>query len=64
MYSEQKNAELLLNSGKDIGLIVNIGNTKYMKVGRQGGMKENECITVDSNSHEKVKTFKYVYMHI
>ena len=32
-------ADALLNACKDIGLAVNIGKTKYVKVGRLRGMK-------------------------
>ena len=32
----------------------------YMAVGRHRGMIANEHIRVDSNSYEKVKTFKYL----
>ena len=39
----QRNADVLLNACKDIGLAVNPGKTKYMK----------------SNKYEKVKIFKY-----
>ena len=31
-----------------------------MKVGRRRVMMENEHIAVGSNSHEKIKTFKYL----
>ena len=40
---------------KNIGLAVNTGKTKNMGVKRHRGMKENEQITVRSNSYEKVK---------
>ena len=30
----EKNADVLLNAGKDIGLPLNIGKTKYMEIGR------------------------------
>ena len=37
-------AEVLLNAWKDIGLAVNTGKTKSMKVGRHRGMMANEYI--------------------
>jgi hypothetical protein len=49
----ETNADVLLNACKDIGLAVNRGKTKYMKVGRHRGMMEEEHITVDSETHEK-----------
>ena len=45
----------------DIGLTVNIGESKHMEVGCHRGMMPNHYryIAVCSNSYEKVKTFKY-----
>ena len=51
---------MLLNAGKDIGLAVNIGKTKYMEKGHHRGMIANAHIKIGSNSYEKVKTFKYL----
>ena len=34
----QRNADVLLNACKDIGLAVNIGKTKYMEIGRHRDM--------------------------
>ena len=48
---------MLLNACKDIGLAVNIGNTKYMEI---GGVITNAHIKIGSNSYEKVETFKYL----
>ena len=55
-----RNADVLLNACKDIGLAVNTGKTKYMEIGRHRGMIANAHIKIDSNSYEKVKTFKYL----
>ena len=57
--STERNAEVLLNVCKDIGLAVHKGKTKYMVVRRRQGMMTNEHIAVRSNSYENVKTFKY-----
>ena len=40
---------------KDFGLAINTGKTMYMEAGFHQGVRENEHITVDSNSYEKVK---------
>ena len=56
----ERNAVVLLNACKDIGLAVNSGKTKYMEIGRHRGMMTNEHMTVGSNSYEKVETFKYL----
>ena len=38
----ERNADVLLNACKDIGLAVNIGKNKYMEIGRHRSMIENE----------------------
>ena len=45
----ERNADVLLNACKDIGLAVNTGKTKYMELGRYRGMMAIEHITVGSN---------------
>ena len=56
----ERNAEVLLNAYKDIGLAVNTGKTKYMEIGRNRNTIANEHIMIGSNSYEKVKSFKYL----
>ena len=51
---------MLLNTCKDIGLAVNIGETKYVEIGRHRGIRTNAHIKIGSNSYEKVETFKYL----
>ena len=51
---------MLLNTCKEIGLAVNTDKTKYMEIERHRGMIANVHINLDSNSYEKVKTFKYL----
>ena len=50
----ERNAHLLLNACKDIGLAVNIEKTNYME--ESSGMMAHEHITIGSNSYEKRKT--------
>jgi hypothetical protein len=51
---------LLLNACNDIGLVVNIGKTKYMEIERHRVMMINRHISIGmKKSHERVKTFKY-----
>ena len=52
----ERNADLLLNACKDIGLAVNTGKT--VEIGRHRGMIANAHVKIGSNSYEKVKTFK------
>ena len=47
----ERNADVLLNACKDIGLAVNIGKTKYMEIGRHQVMIANEHIMGRSNSY-------------
>ena len=50
-----RNADVLLNACKDIGLAVNTGKTKYMQIGCHRGVIANEHIKIASNSYEKWK---------
>ena len=50
----------MVNACKYISLAVNIGRTKYLKVGRHRGLKANEHIAIGINSYEKERNFKYL----
>ena len=54
----ERNADVLLNACKDIGLAVNKGKTKYKEIERHRGMIANGRIKIGGNSYEKDKTFK------
>ena len=56
----ERNANVLSNACKDIGLAVNTRKTKYMEVACHRGLMANEHIMVGSNSCEKAKIIKYV----
>jgi hypothetical protein len=56
----ERNADVILNACKDVGLAVNTGKSRYMEIGRHRGMTSNEHFTVGINAHEKVKIFKYL----
>ena len=56
----ERNADVLLNAYKDIGLAVNTGKTKYMEIGLHRGITANAHVKIGSNSYEKIKTFKYL----
>ena len=45
-----RNADVLLNACKNIGLLVNTGNAKYVEIGRNRGVIANEHIKIGSNS--------------
>ena len=42
----ERNADVLLNACKDIGLAVNIRKTKYMEIGCHRGVIANEHIKI------------------
>ena len=53
MISDQeRNANVLLNTCKDVGLAINTGKIKYVVVGRMA----DEHIRISSNSNEKSKS--------
>jgi len=54
----QSTVKELIKIGKDIGLTINIGKTKYMMVKREGGDHNN--LYVGSNTFEQVQEFKYL----
>ena len=56
----ERNADMLLDASKYVGFAVNIGKTKYMEIWRLRGMIANVYTRIDSDSFEKVKTFKYL----
>ena len=56
----ERNADVLLNACKDVGLAVNTGKSKYMEIGHNRGMIVNEHIKIGINSYEKVKTLNIV----
>jgi hypothetical protein len=56
----ERNANVLLNACKNIGLAVKTGKTKQMEVGRHRSMIASERIKIGSNFYENEKTFKYL----
>ena len=58
--SIERNADVLFNACKDIGLAVNTRKTKYMEIGNHQGKIPNEPIRIGNTSYENVKIFKYL----
>jgi hypothetical protein len=56
----KKNAETLLDAGKEIGLEVNSEKTKYMFMSRHQTVGQSNYIRVANKSFEKVAKFKYL----
>ena len=46
----KRNADVLLNACKDIGLAVNTEKTKYMEIGYNRGVMTNEHIRIGDSS--------------
>jgi hypothetical protein len=56
----ERNADVLLNACKELGLAINTRKMKYMETVCHRGITTNEYIKIGSNSCERVKTFKYL----
>ena len=54
----ERNADVLLNACKDIGVAVNAEKFKYMEIRGHRGMIANAHIKVGNNSYEKGEMFK------
>ena len=52
MTAIERNPNILLRACKNIGLVINIGKIKYIEIGYQQGLVENERIMVDSDFYE------------
>jgi hypothetical protein len=55
----QKNTEVLLDAGKEVGLEVNSEKTKYMLMSRKKA-GQNHCIKMANRSFKGVAKFKYL----
>ena len=55
----QRNADVIINACKNIGITVNTGKTNYVEVGHLLCMMTSEHILIGS-SYGKVKTFNYL----
>ena len=56
----ERNAHVLLNACKDIGVPIDTGKTKYMERGNHQGVIVNVRIKIGSNSYGKVESFNYL----
>jgi hypothetical protein len=56
----KKNAEVLLDASKEIGLKVNSEKTKYMFMSRHQTAGQSNYKRIANKSFEKVSTFKYL----
>jgi hypothetical protein len=57
-----RNTETLIEVSKEVGLEVNIENTKYMLVSHDQNSDQNRDIKIRNRSFENVSQFKYLGM--
>jgi hypothetical protein len=55
-----KNTETLIDASKEVGLEVNVEETKYMLVSRDQNAGQNREIKIGNRSFENVSQFKYL----
>jgi hypothetical protein len=56
----KKNTETLTDASKEVGLRINIEETKYMLLSRQHNVGQNRDIIIANRSFENVSQFKYL----
>jgi len=56
----EKNMETSVFIGKEIGLVVNAGKTKYMVMSRAQNAGRSHSMKNDNSSFERVEEFKYL----
>jgi hypothetical protein len=56
----KENSETFLEASRDIGLEINAEKTKYMIMSRHQNSGQNQNISIDNESFEKVAKFKYL----
>jgi hypothetical protein len=56
----KENSETLLEAGRDIGLEINVEQTKYMIMSSYPNSGQNQNIRIANESFEKVAKFKYL----
>jgi len=60
VYTIKENAETLVVAGKEMGLEVNAGKTKYMFMSRDQNSGRSHSIWIDDNSFEMMEELKYL----
>jgi hypothetical protein len=56
----QRNTETLIDASEEVGLEINIENTKYMLISRHQNVGQNRDIKIENRSFENVSQFKYL----
>jgi hypothetical protein len=56
----KKNTETLIDASKEVGLEINVDNTKYMLLSHHQNVGQNRDIKIANRSFENVSQFKYL----
>jgi hypothetical protein len=56
----KKNTDILIYASKEIGLDINVENTKYMLLSRHQNVGQNRDIKITNRLFENVSQFKYL----
>jgi hypothetical protein len=56
----KKNTEILIDASKEVGLELNVDETKYMLLSRHQNVGQNRDIKVANRTFENVAQFKYL----
>jgi hypothetical protein len=64
IHTKNKNTETLIDASNEVGLEVNVENTKYMSVSREENAHQNMDIKIAKRSFENVSQFKYLGMTV
>jgi hypothetical protein len=56
----KKNTETLIDANKEVGLEINVEQTKYMLLSRRQNVGQNRDIKIANRSFENVSQFKYL----
>jgi hypothetical protein len=60
IHAIKKNTEALVVASKEIGLELNVEETKYMVISRNQNAGQNHNMKIDNKSFERVEQFKYL----
>jgi hypothetical protein len=56
----KENTETLIDASKEVGLEINVGETKYMLLSRQRNACQNRDIKIANRSFENLSQFRYL----
>jgi hypothetical protein len=59
IYTIKENTETLIDTGKEVGLEINVEKTKYMLLSHRQNAGQNRDIKIADRTFENVSHFKY-----